>query len=75
MPDDLRDALTDIHGIGDAKADQILDVVHDHDVGLESNRLAAARDAIDDALDYHEADRHEYAWKFARRAHDILYED
>jgi len=33
MTDELREALTDIRGVGDATADAIISVVNDHDAG------------------------------------------
>ena len=42
---DLRDDLTEIKGIGDAKADAILDVLTDHDTGGSDPLLDKAREA------------------------------
>ena len=42
---DLRDDLTEIKGIGDAKADAILDVLADHGTGESDPLLNKAREA------------------------------
>jgi len=45
MSDDLRDDLKTIDGIGDAKADAILDILADHDLGSDSAYVTKAKDA------------------------------
>lgn len=64
MADDLHDALTDIHGIGDAKAEQIRDVLDAH----ASGGTDAVREHLESAVDYHDDGQHAYAAKFVRRA-------
>lgn len=61
----VRDDLTEIHGIGDAKADEIMAVVAEHEGAPD-----AVRDNLADAVSYLDADQPEYAEKFVRRAYD-----
>lgn len=63
---DLKDALTEIDGIGDARADEILAVIADHDT--PSDVEAHLRDAVD----AHDAGQHSYAAKHTRAALDAL---
>lgn len=64
MSDTLHDELTDIRGIGDAKAEAILEVLDDHETDSDlAEPLRAAVDAFD-------ADRPGYAEKFVRRAYE-----
>ena len=42
---DLKSDLTEIKGIGDAKADAILEVLADHDTGESNPLLDKAREA------------------------------
>ena len=53
MSDELRDELQTISGIGEAKADEILDILSDYDTA-ESPYIQKARDAAE-ASDYREA--------------------
>jgi len=63
MSDTLHDDLTDIRGIGDAKAEAILEVLEDHETKSDlAEPLRAAVDAFD-------AERPGYAEKFVRRAY------
>jgi len=48
---DLRDDLTDIRGIGDAKADAILDVLDDHTTERDDAYLEKALSAAQDGND------------------------
>lgn len=64
MADSLHDQLTDIHGIGDAKADQIQGLVDEHSTGGDGDigeLLAAAEDYLED-------DRPGYALKYIQEA-------
>lgn len=70
MSDDLHEALTEIDGIGDARAEEILDVIDDH--GRDDEEL---RQLLGDAVDHHRAGKHVYASKFARRARALLEDD
>ena len=68
MSDTLHDDLTDIRGIGDAKAEAILEVLEDHETESDlAEPLRAAVDAFD-------ADRPGYAEKFVRRAYEEVRE-
>lgn len=57
------DPLTEIHGIGPEKANQIREVV-----GGNSD----AKESLSTALDYLDNDNPEYATKFVRRAYEAL---
>jgi len=57
------DPLTEIHGVGPEKADQIREVVGDN---------SEAREALAEALDYLAADNPDYAEKFVKRAYEGL---
>ena len=59
------DPLTDIHGIGESKAEEIRRVI-------DSEGNSDAKDALENALDYMDAGNHEYAEKFVRRAYEGL---
>lgn len=72
MATDLRDDLTEIHGVGDATADEILAVLDEHGQGGVPDTV---RDHIQEAHDHHQAGEHEYAAKFVRRAVDALEAD
>ena len=64
MSDTLHDELTDIRGIGDAKAEAILEVLEDHETDSDlADPLRAAVDAFD-------AERPGYAEKFVRKAYE-----
>lgn len=67
MSDDLKDALTEIDGIGDVTAEKICDVVSEHD-GTDSTVTENVRDAYD----YYESGQESYAGKFLRRAYEAL---
>lgn len=59
----MRDDLQDIHGIGEAKADEIMAVVDAHDTG------GVDRDLVEEGYAYLvEEERPGYAEKFFRRA-------
>lgn len=64
---DLHDDLTDIRGIGDATAEEIIEVVEGH---TEDNETL--RDNLESALDYYEDERYGYAGKYLRRAYNAL---
>lgn len=60
--DDLREQLTDIHGIGDAKASEILDVLDDVTVDADAGTgvgdqvdVDELRRLLDDAVDHFDA--------------------
>lgn len=55
MSDELRDALTDISGIGDAKADDILELVAEHGGGSDTATIEEAIGHIE-AMDARRAD-------------------
>lgn len=63
MSDDLRDALMDIHGIGEAKAGEILDVVDEH--GRDG-----VPEEVREAAEHIEAGMEGTALKFLRRLMD-----
>lgn len=65
MSDDLKDALTEIDGIGDVTADKICDVVAEHD-----NTDSAVIENVRQAWDYYESGQGSYAGKFLRRAYE-----
>lgn len=64
--EELRDALTEIRGVGDATAEEILAVLDDHGADDDVATL------IEEAHDHHAAGEHQYAAKYVRRAHDAL---
>lgn len=64
MADDLHDALTDIHGIGDAKAEAIRDVLDDHGGRATDGEV---HDLLTTAHD-HFPDHPGHAEKFVRQA-------
>lgn len=68
MVDDLKNALQDIHGIGEVKAEEILAVVaaHGYDTSDE------VRGYLENAHDHYEAGQPGHADKFVRRALDAL---
>lgn len=68
MTDDLHAALTEINGIADARADEILDVIDEHGDAPDGD----VRELVDTAWEYHAAGQHEYAAKFVRKARDQL---
>jgi len=62
----MKDELTEIHGIGDAKADEILEIV-------ESNSVdSTVEDNLRSAWDYYQDGQYSYAEKFLRRAIEAL---
>lgn len=65
----LHAALTEISGIGDARAREILDVLAAHDSGAGTAR---ALEALDDAISYADQGDYEYAMQFVRDARDEL---
>ena len=68
----LRDELTEIRGVGDAKADEMLDILDAHD-GVDGGAdVEAASEHVKSALEYAESGDVEYAVKFLRRARDAL---
>jgi hypothetical protein len=64
MSDDLRDALTDIRGVGDAKADEIMTVFDEYERGVPDE----VRSDLEAAYDYYQEGQYSYAGKFLRRA-------
>ena len=48
---DLKTDLMELHGIGEAKADDIMDVLSDHDTGDPDPLLAKAREAAEQGDD------------------------
>jgi len=69
MTDDLRDALTDIGGVGESRADEIMALLESHET---SSDLDGVGEKLDEALAYAEAGRPDYAMKFVRQARDAL---
>jgi len=66
--DSLRDALTDIRGVGEATADTILETLDSHGSGVSD----AVSENLRKAHDEHRNGDAEYAGKFVRRAIDAL---
>ena len=64
--DNLRDELTEIRGVGEATADEILDVLDERD------DVDDVRDYVQEVHDHHQAGEHQYAAKYVQRAHDAL---
>ena len=48
---DLKADLMELHGIGEAKADDIIDVLRDHDTGDSDPLLEKAREAAEQGDD------------------------
>lgn len=71
MADDLEDELTEIRGVGDATAEEILAVLDEY---ADDDVDDVVREQIQEAHDHHEAGEHQYAAKFVRRAHAHLAE-
>lgn len=69
MSEELHDALTEINGVGDARADDIIELVDEYGAGVDVDAL---RDDLEDALSYHEQGDHEYAATFVESARDRL---
>ena len=62
MSDELREELQTVRGVGDAKADEILEIV-------ESNSVdSTVEDNLRSAWDYYQDGQYSYAEKFLRRA-------
>lgn len=69
MADSLHEELTEIHGIGDAKADQILGIISGHDTEAAAGMGAGeVHNLLSEAEDYLEDDRPGYALKYMREA-------
>jgi hypothetical protein len=71
--DALHDELTQIDGVGDARAEEILGVLDD--TGLYDGHApdpTDAREALAEALANHDVGRHSYAAKYTRRAYAAL---
>lgn len=66
----LRAALTDIDGVGDATAEKILDVL-DEEIAISDS----VREMIETAHDEHKHGDPEYAGKFVRRAYNELHDE
>ncbi len=62
---ELKDALTDIKGVGPATADSILEVLEEHG-GSEAD--TQTKSLIKNALDYIEEGNPDYARKYLERA-------
>lgn len=62
---ELREALTDIQGVGDATADKILDAVEAH---ADSDVPEDLAENVRSAWDYHHNGDYGYAGKFLERA-------
>lgn len=67
--DDLKDKLTTINGIGDAKASQIIDLVDTNDSNVNVDEL---REHLENAQDYLDDGQPGYADKYVRRALERL---
>lgn len=65
---ELHDALTDINGVGEARADEILDVLAEYNRGRDDAALREAQANLQKAADHHAEGAHEYAQKFVERA-------
>ncbi len=59
----LKDELTDIHGIGESKTEEIMTVFEDYD---STNEVVESN--LREAMDYYNNNEYEYAGKFLRRA-------
>lgn len=64
----LEDELMEIRGIGEAKADEVLDVLEAHEKSVESE----VAENIKSAWDYYDAGYESYAGKFLKRAYEGL---
>lgn len=73
--DDLRDELLKIHGVGEAKADEIIETYEEHGFSPIDQIISEAHGELEDAVDYHDAGNHAYAAKFTRRALALLTTD
>lgn len=62
MADDLHAALTEIEGIGDARADEVLAVLDSHDGNSDVVGL------LEQAAEHHDDGRHAYAAKYVHEA-------
>jgi len=79
MPDesDLKDRLMTIDGVGESRADLILDYVweyYNHSESEDLDRKDDVAELVAEAHDHHQSGEHQYAEKFVRRAHDQLSE-
>lgn len=70
--EDLKDKLTTINGIGESRADLILDYVFEFYNWGGEDRSDELREQLETALEYLDQGRPEYAEKFIRRAHSQL---
>lgn len=69
MSKELKTQLTEIRGVGDATATEIINVI---DSNHDNGNTEKLTQLIELAHDYHKAGDHEYAEKFVRRAHKII---
>jgi len=63
----MKDALTEINGVGDKTADKIMTVFQEHN-GVSDD----VRHNLEEAMSYYESEEYEYAGKYLRRAVDGL---
>ena len=68
---DLRDELMQIQGVGEARADEIIEIVERHKTGSADEVVATLQQAVD----YDEQGDTDYAMKYVRRSLDLLSTD
>lgn len=65
---DLHAALTAIDGIGDARADEVLDTLAEFDRGVDDSTDREIAANLQQAREHHAAGNHAYAAKYVERA-------
>lgn len=68
----LEDAFTDVQGVGESRAAELVAIVDAHMDATDGPTLEKVQGLLQQAADAHDEGRHSYAGKYTRRALDAI---